>query len=75
METRKKRSDMSSQSPGNKMAQILDDRRFMSDEFNRIKQDLAACEMRLKVMIMKDPVGFESCITVNWRKLERMFGG
>lgn len=69
------RTILADQSPGNKMASFLDDRRNAWVTIQNAKHDLDHIERRLTVMIMKDPVGFEGCISINWRKLEKMFGG
>ena len=69
------RETMSSMSPGNQLAKMLDDRMEMVQTIRETQYTLRSCEEKVIRTILKDPVGFEGVMTINWRKLNKMFGG
>jgi hypothetical protein len=65
----------SQMSPDNKLARLLDKRENASALLTKARFDLQDVEREILIMVVNDPVGFEDCISINWKRLERIFGG
>jgi hypothetical protein len=70
----KKRRSFESMSPGNRLAELLDQRDDALIRESTAKRDRLEAEQDIIVKIVNDPKGLEGCLKVNWPRLYRMFG-
>lgn len=68
------RETFSSMSPGSKIAMLLDGRRNSLADLSAAEERLDRFERDIREAILADPVSFDSVITINYRKLEKIFG-
>ena len=66
---------LSRQNGGMTMARLIDRREAYQRLIGEAQAELCQIEREVKCRLLDDSRGMENCLTVNWRKLSKLYGG